>query len=56
MAHPQKSGSTGDGPKQPTKSTSTSAGAMKVKGGATTKGQSYSGQGPRGQKSGSTGG
>lgn len=56
MAHPQKSGSTGDGPKQPTKAASTSAGAQKVKGGATKVGQSYSGQGARPQKSGSTGG
>lgn len=54
MAHPQKSGSTGDGGAQKSKAVSAKAGAGNVKGGAT-KQKSVSG-GPRPQKSGSTGG
>lgn len=56
MKEQMNSGGKGDGGAQKTKATATNAGAMKVKGGATTVGNTYKQQGPRPQKSGSTGG
>ena len=56
MKDQMQSGGKGDGGAQKTKAASSNAGSQRVKGGATMKGNTYKQQGPRVQKSGSTGG